>query len=68
MDKCYKHGIICHPEPLFFGGEGSPKTQSEGFFGLAKNASLQNDIHGIKSEAGSRNLSNHLKSCILGID
>jgi len=42
----YKHGKICHPEPLFFGGEGSPKTQSEGFFRLAKNASLQNDILG----------------------
>jgi hypothetical protein len=24
----YEHGKICHPEPLFFGGEGSPKTYS----------------------------------------
>jgi hypothetical protein len=37
-------GITCHPEPRFFGGEGSSKTQSQGFFRLAKNASLQKDI------------------------
>jgi hypothetical protein len=37
-------GITCHPEPLFFGGEGFSKTQSQGFFRLAKNTSLQKDI------------------------
>jgi len=41
---CCKNGTICHPEPLFFGGEGSPKTQSQGFFRLAFYASLKNDI------------------------
>jgi hypothetical protein len=41
---CSDNGIICHPEPLFFGGEGSPKTQAQGFFRLAFDASLNNDI------------------------
>jgi hypothetical protein len=51
MDKCSVNTAQCHPEPLFFSGEGSLYPYAKRFLRLAKhalrnegNASLQNDI------------------------